>query len=285
MRRLASLGSAATVRACGGRGSERIVSGRSGAIDRLRTAGVLAAPHHPPKAKRVIYLFMSGGPSQLDLFDYKPLLNEMNGQDLPDSVREGQRLTGMTGNQATLAAGRLDLQVRPARQVGRLGQRALAVHGEDRRRPVRHQVAVYTEAINHDPAITFFQTGSQLAGRPQHRRLAQLRPGHDEREPAGLRRADHARRQRVDQPLYARLWGNGFLPSMHQGVQFRAGRRPGALPRQSRRASRAAGRPQDARPPAPSCTSCEYETLATRRSRPASPSTRWPSACRPACRS
>ena len=185
--------------------------------------GVLQKPHHPPRAKRVISLFMSGGPSQHDLFDYKPLLNRMNGQDLPESVRMGQRLTGMSSSQATLPlAGSIF---------------SFARHGESgtwmsELLPWTAKVAdelcviksLHTEAINHDPAITFFQTGSQLAGRPSIGAwLSYGLGGVNENLPAFVVLIS---KDRIDQPLYARLWGNGFLPSIHQGVQFRNGRDP-----------------------------------------------------------
>ncbi len=185
--------------------------------------GVLDQPHHPPKAKRIIYLFMAGGPSQLDLFDHKPLLNKMNGQDLPESVRKGQRLTGMSAHQAHLPlAGSIfkfaqhgrsrtwvsDLLPSTARMVDELCF-------------VR---SVYTEAINHDPAITFFQTGSQLAGRPSFGAWLSYGLGSlNDNLPAFVVLVS---RDRTEQGLYARLWGNGFLPSVHQGVQFRSGKEP-----------------------------------------------------------
>lgn len=185
--------------------------------------GILEAPHFAPKAKRIIYLFMSGGPSQLDLFDYKPLLNEKNGQDLPESVRKGQRLTGMSGNQATLPL---------AGSIFKFAQ-----HGQSRTwisetLPWTAKLAddlcfiksMHTEAINHDPAITFFQTGSQLAGRPSMGAWLSYGLGSaNENLPAFVVLIS---KDRIDQPLYARLWGNGFLPSIHQGVQFRSGPDP-----------------------------------------------------------
>jgi len=185
--------------------------------------GVLAAPHYPPRAKRIIFLFMSGGPSQLDLFDPKPLLNTMNGQDLPASVRMGQRLTGMSGNQSKLPlAGSLF---------------SFAQHGESgawlsELLPWTSRVAdelcfiksLHTEAINHDPAITFFQTGSQLAGRPSMGAWLSYGLGAaNENLPSFVVLIS---KDRIDQPLYARLWGNGFLASTHQGVQFRSGKDP-----------------------------------------------------------
>jgi len=185
--------------------------------------GILSAPHFPPKAKRIIYLFMAGGPSQLDLFDYKPLLNQRNGEDLPASVRMGQRLTGMSAYQATLP------------MAGSLFK--FAQHGQNgawvsELMPWTAKMvdqlcfikSLHTEAINHDPAITFFQTGSQLAGRPSMGAWLSYGLGSaNENLPAFVVLIS---KDRIDQPLYARLWGNGFLPSIHQGVQFRSGKDP-----------------------------------------------------------
>jgi len=185
--------------------------------------GILPAPHVPPKAKRIISLFMSGGPSQLDLFDYKPTLNRMNGKDLPASVRMGQRLTGMSANQATLPL---------AGSAFKFAQHGASGAWLSELLPWTAKIAdqlcfvksLYTEAINHDPAITFFQTGSQLAGRPSMGAwLSYGLGGANENLPAFVVLIS---KDRIDQPLYARLWGNGFLPSIHQGVQFRSGRDP-----------------------------------------------------------
>jgi len=185
--------------------------------------GILEQPHFPPRAKRIIYLFMAGGPSQLDLFDYKPLLNERNGQDLPDSVRQGQRLTGMTGFQARLP---LAGSVFKFAQHGKSGawvsdllpQTAKVV---DDLCFVR---SLHTDHINHDPAITFFQTGHQLPGRPSMGSWLSYGLGSaNENLPAFVVLIS---KDRIDQPLYSRLWGNGFLPSIHQGVQFRSGGDP-----------------------------------------------------------
>jgi len=189
----------------------------------LTSAGTLPAPHFAPKAKRVIYLFQSGGPSQQDLFDYKPLLNKRNGEELPSSVRGEQRLTGMSANQAALpmAGSVFDFQ-----QHGQSGAWVSDLL------PYTAQVvddlcfikSMYTEAINHDPAITFFQTGSQLSGRPSIGSWMSygLGSGNDNL-PAYVVLVSKAQ---GGQPLYSRLWGSGFLPSKHQGVQFRAGKDP-----------------------------------------------------------
>jgi hypothetical protein len=177
-----------------------------------------------PKAKRVVYLFMAGGPSQFETFDYKPKLQAMLGKGLPDSVRQGQRLTGMSANQAMLPI---------APSAYRFSQ-----HGKNRTwvselLPYTAQVvdelclvkSVYTEQINHDPAITFFQTGHQLPGRPSIGSWVSYGLGSENQNlPAFIVLV--SKNASKDQPLYARLWGNGFLPSEHQGVQFRSGNDP-----------------------------------------------------------
>jgi hypothetical protein len=183
--------------------------------------GVLRQFHHPPKAKRVIYLFMSGGPSQMDLFDYKPELVAHNGEELPDSVRAGQRLTGMSSNQATLP---LAGSIFAFKQHGESGAwlSELLPHTAAVADDLCFIKSMKTEAINHDPAITFFQTGSQIAGRPSIGAWLSygLGSGNDNLPVFCVL----VTKDKGGQPLYARLWGSGFLPSEHQGVQFRAGR-------------------------------------------------------------
>jgi hypothetical protein len=185
--------------------------------------GVLDKPHHEPKAKRIIYLFMAGGPSQLDLFDHKPKLNEMNGQDLPASVRMGQRLTGMSAHQATLPlAGSIFKFARHGKSDAPVSE--LLPHTAKMVDDLCFVRSVYTEAINHDPAITFFQTGSQLPGRPSFGAWLSYGLGSlNDNLPAFVVLIS---KERTEQGLYARLWGNGFLPSRHQGVQFRSGKEP-----------------------------------------------------------
>src|SRR4051794_40710797 len=175
--------------------------------------GILSAPHFPPKAKRIIYLFMSGGPSQHDLFDYKPLLNKMNGQDLPASVRMGQRLTGMSANQATLPLAGSIFKFARHGQSGAWLSDLLPYTAKivDELCFIR---SMQTEHINHDPAITFFQTGHQPAGRPSMGAWLSYGLGSlNETLPAFVVLISKAR---IDQPFYARLWGNGFLSSIHQ---------------------------------------------------------------------
>lgn len=185
--------------------------------------GVLPELHHPGKAKRVIYLFQSGGPSQLETFDYKPLLNELNGQQLPDSVRQGQRLTGMTVSQASLPmAGsifKFDRHGESGTWMSELLPHTARV--ADELAVIR---SMHTDAINHDPAITFLQTGAQLSGRPSIGAWVHYGLGSDnENLPAFVVLITKGK---GDQPLYSRLWGSGFLPSRHQGVQFRSGKEP-----------------------------------------------------------
>ncbi len=185
--------------------------------------GVMPAYHVAPRARRVISLFMSGGPSQLDLFDYKPLLNQYNGQDLPDSVRMGQRLTGMSANQAALPmAGSLFKFARHGQSGAWVSE--LLPHTARIVDDLRIIRSLYTEAINHDPAITFFQTGSQIAGRPSMGAWLSYGLGSENDNLPTF--CVMLSQKRPDQPLYSRLWGNGFLPSVHQGVQFRAGADP-----------------------------------------------------------
>lgn len=185
--------------------------------------GVLGGHHFAPRARRVIYLFQSGGPSQMDLFDYKPLLNEMNGQELPDSVRQGQRLTGMSVNQASLplagSAFRFARHGACGAWVSELLPHTARVVDD-----LCFIKSMYTEAINHDPAITFFNTGSQLSGRPSMGAWLSYGLGSEnENLPAFVVLVTKGK---SGQPLYSRLWGSGFLPSTHQGVQFRAGADP-----------------------------------------------------------
>lgn len=185
--------------------------------------GALAATHHPPAAKRVIYLFQSGGPSQLETFDYKPVLNERQGEPLPDSVRNGQRLTGMSGNQASLPLAGSIFKFAQHGQSGAWLSELLPHTAKvvDDMAIIR---SMSTEAINHDPAITFLQTGNQISGRPSIGAWLSYGLGSDnENLPAFVVLITKGK---TDQPLYSRLWGTGFLPSNYQGVQFRSGKEP-----------------------------------------------------------
>ncbi|OIQ38030.1 MAG: sulfatase [Bacteroidetes bacterium MedPE-SWsnd-G1] len=186
----------------------------------------LNLPHFAPKAKRVIYLFQSGGPSQLDLFDYKPMLNKMRGQDLPDSVRKGQRLTGMTSGQERFPLVGSNFKFN---QYGE--SRAWVSEVMPYTAKIVDELCfiktMHTEAINHDPAITFFQTGSQQSGRPSIGAWMSYGLGSlNDNLPTFSVLLSRGSGRPFGQPLYSRLWGNGFLSSLHQGVQYRAGKDP-----------------------------------------------------------
>ena len=210
-------------------GSERLLGGGvAKAPNQLsgetQEAILRALPHFAPKAKRVVYMFMSGGPSQFETFDYKPKLATMFGQQLPDSVRKGQRLTGMSANQSSLPI---------APSVYNFSQYGQSNTWVSELLPHTAQVvdelciikSLYTEQINHDPAITFFQTGNQLPGRPSIGSWVSYGLGSgNENLPTFI--AMISKNGSKDQPLYSRLWGSGFLPTRYEGVQFRSGKDP-----------------------------------------------------------
>ena len=186
------------------------------------TGGLPGLPHFAPKAKRVIYLFQSGAPSQMDLFDYKPSLKNVQGEELPDSVRMGQRLTGMTSRQTSfpIAASKYRFE-----QHGQSGAwlSELLPHTADVADELCFIKSMHTEAINHDPAVTFFQTGAQLAGRPSIGAWLSYGLGSENQDlPAFVAMISQGSGNLADQPLYDRLWGSGFLPSKYQGVKFRS---------------------------------------------------------------
>ena len=203
------------------------VAALAGLLSRdLRAAGDASAlpglPHFPPRAKRVIYLFQSGAPSQMDLFDYKPKLAEYRGAELPDSIRMGQRLTGMTATQSSFP-------VAPSlfnfAQHGSSGAwvSELMPHTAKAVDHLCFIKSMYTEAINHDPAVTFFQTGAQLAGRPSIGAWLSYGLGSENQDlPAFVVMISRGTGNPNDQPLYDRLWGSGFLPTKYQGVKFRS---------------------------------------------------------------
>ncbi|MEQ1936027.1 MAG: DUF1501 domain-containing protein, partial [Fimbriimonadaceae bacterium] len=175
--------------------------------------------HHPAKAKRIIYLCQAGGPSSQDLFDYKPLLNKMHGEPLPDSVRAGQRLTAMSANQSVFPLAGSPFKFAQHGEGGAWMSEILP-HLAGVADECCFVKSMFTEAINHDPAITFFQTGSQIAGRPSFGSWLAYGLGSENQDlPAFVVLASAGQ---GDQPLYARLWGSGFLDSRYQGVRFRS---------------------------------------------------------------
>ena len=182
--------------------------------------------HNTPSAKRVIYLFQSGAPSQIDLLDHKPALERWHGEELPDNIRQGQRLTTMTGNQASLPLTRSHFRFRKVGQSGAMISDAL---------PFLQNIvddccfirSMHTEAINHDPAITFFVTGAEMPGRPSLGAWLSYGLGSESRDlPAFVVMLSRGTGRPNAQPLYDRLWGTGFLPTNHQGVKFRPGGEP-----------------------------------------------------------
>jgi hypothetical protein len=184
------------------------------------------APHFAARAKRIIYLFQSGAPSQFETFDYKPKLHELRGQELPASVRMGQRLTTMTSGQASFP---LVPSIYPFQKHGQCGAWVcdLLPHTAKIVDELCIVRSMYTEAINHDPAVTFFQTGSQLAGRPSAGAWVAYGLGSLNQDlPAFVVMVSRDMTRAADQPLYDRLWGSGFLPTHYQGVKLRNGNDP-----------------------------------------------------------
>ncbi len=189
-----------------------------------QTSGLPGLPHFAPRAKRVIFLFMSGGPSHIDTFDFHPAMRELHGQELPDSIRNGQRITGMTSGQSTFPC------VAPMFEFQQHGQ-----HGTWVSELLPHMAKVVdditivkslqTEAINHDPAITFINTGSQQPGHASAGAWVSYGLGSpNENLPSYIVMISRGPGQK--QALYSRLWGSGFLPSKHQGVALRSGADP-----------------------------------------------------------
>ena len=185
--------------------------------------GILGTGHFPARAKRIIYLFQSGGPSQIETFDYKPALAKWHGKEIPDSIRKTQRNSGMVSNQSTFP---LVQSIYDFKQYGQSGAWVSELM------PYTAQLvdnlcivrSMYTEAINHEPAVMFMQTGSQISGRPSIGSWLSYGLGSDNENLPNfvvlISKGGGA------QPLNAQSWGNGFLPSHHQGIQFRAGKDP-----------------------------------------------------------
>ncbi|MBL8818824.1 MAG: DUF1501 domain-containing protein [Planctomyces sp.] len=187
--------------------------------DGLAATGVT---HFAPKAKRVVYLFQSGGPSHLELLDEKPELQKLHGTELPDSIRQGQRLTGMTSGQTSFPVIAPKFGFQSCGQSGIRMSELLPYTGAvaDELCVIR---SMHTEAINHDPAITLIQTGSQQPGRPSLGAWASYGLGSEAEDlPAFLVLISHGSGRDANQGLLERLWGSGFLPSSHQGVKLRS---------------------------------------------------------------
>ena len=190
------------------------------------TAGLPGLPHFAPTAKRVIYLFQSGGPSHVDLFDHKPTIGKLHGTELPESVRGDQRVTGMTSGQNSFPV------VKPFWNMRQCGEHGTWISDL---LPFTQEIAdditivksVHTEAINHDPAITFINTGSQQMGHASMGAWLSYGLGNaNEHFPSYMVLLSQGTGKNPGQPLFSRLWGNGYLPSKHQGVQLRPGANP-----------------------------------------------------------
>lgn len=221
------------------------------ALASLLNPGLLSAStHFAPKAKHVIYLFMSGGPSHIDLFDYKPKLQAHHGEELPGSIRMGQRVTGMTSGQKSFPC------VAPMFKFAQHGDAGTWVSELlPHTATVVDDIAVIktlnTEAINHDPATTYIQTGHQQPGRPSLGAwLDYGLGGENDNLPTFIVLISQGSGNKTDQPIFSRLWGSGFLPTQHQGVRFRSGddpvlylsNPPGVDPQTRRRMLDAVGR-------------------------------------------
>jgi uncharacterized protein (DUF1501 family) len=188
----------------------------------LSAEGAPTGPHHTPKARRVIYLFMSGGPSHHDLWDYKPKMQEMYGKQLPKEIRDGQRLTGMTARQKThpVAPSKYKFTKYENNDRG-VWVSELLPHTATVAKELCVVHSTFTEAINHDPAITYIQTGSQIPGRPSLGAWLSYGLGTmNENLPSYV--VMHARSRFPEQSIFNRLWGTGFMPSDHQGVLLRS---------------------------------------------------------------
>jgi len=204
---LTSLGSTSTAAS----GKSSVITGPGG-----------GSPHFAPSAKRAIYLFMAGAPSQMDLLDYKPKLSTWYDNDLPESVRRGQRLTTMTSTQARFPVAPSKFKFQRYGKSGAWVSDLLPYHGKmvDDLTIVN---SLYTEAINHDPGITYICTGDQLPGRPSLGAWLSYGLGSmNDNLPAFVVMTASWTGKRDDQALYNRLWGSGFLPSSHQGVALRS---------------------------------------------------------------
>ncbi len=189
--------------------------------DSASSGGLSGLPHFAAKAKRVIYLFQSGGPSQMDLYDYKPKLDNMRATELPSSIRMGQRLTGMTATQTSFPVAPTIFNFERRGESGAWVSDLLP-HTAKLADDLTFIKSMHTQAINHDPAVTFFQTGFQLAGRPSIGAWLSYGLGTLNKDLPSFVVMVSSGSGRSGQPLYDRLWGSGFLPTRYQGVKFRS---------------------------------------------------------------
>src|SRR3954468_2563684 len=206
-------------------GPELLAAGPEAQAAASKTGGLAGLPHFAPKAKRVIFLHQSGGPSQLETFDYKPGLAEYQGTQIPDSVRQGQRVAQTMG-QLSLPIAKSQFAFAQHGQSGAWVSELLP-HTAKIVDDLTIIKTMYTDAINHDPAITLIQTGFQQPGRPSMGAWMSYGLGSENQTlPAFVVLLSQAHAINADQPLFSRLWGSGFLPSSYQGLRFRAGAAP-----------------------------------------------------------
>jgi hypothetical protein len=189
-------------------------------VERRGVSGLTGLPHFAPKAKRVIYLFQSGGPAQMDLFDYKPGLAEQAGQEVPKSVYPDERKTTMTSAQSSFAVAPSIFKFAQHGEAG-TWMSELLPHTAGIADELAVIRSLHTDAINHDPAITLLQTGSQIAGRPSSGSWVGYGLGSENADLPAFVALSSRGAAKADQPLYDRLWGSGFLPTKYQGVKFR----------------------------------------------------------------
>ncbi len=198
------------------------IAGLMARDNQAKASAAAQLTHFAPKAKRIVYLFQSGGPSHLELLDYKPNLKKLHGTELPDSIRHGQRLTGMTSGQKSFPVIAPKFKFHQAGQAGTWVSELLP-HTARVMDDICLIRSMHTEAINHDPAITFIQTGSQQPGRPSLGAWLSYGLGSEADDlPAFIVLISHGSGKDANQGLLERLWGSGFLPSSHQGVKFRS---------------------------------------------------------------
>ncbi|MDQ3349952.1 MAG: DUF1501 domain-containing protein [Acidobacteriota bacterium] len=206
-------------------GPDLLASGGAGQEAAAKGVGLAGLPHFAPKAKRVIFLHQSGGPSQLETFDYKPGLAKLHGTPIPDSVRQGQRVAQTMG-QATLSVAQSLYSFAQHGQSGTWVSELLP-HTAKIVDDITVIRTMNTEAINHDPAITFIQTGFQQPGRPSMGAWLSYGLGSENQNlPSFVVLLSQAHAINTDQPLFSRLWASGFLPSSYQGVRFGTGSAP-----------------------------------------------------------
>ena len=253
------------------------------AAETSATGGLPGLPHFAPKAKRVIFLHQSGGPSQMDLFDYKPTLDKLAGTELPGSVRMGQRITGMTSGQSAFPVARSIFKFEQHGQSGAWVSELLP-HTAKIVDDIAIVKTMNTDAINHDPAITFIQTGSQQPGRPSMGAWVSYGLGSENRNlPAFVVMLSQAQALNPGPAALLAPVGQRLPALQAPGRALPRGQRSGALPAQSARASTRARAATCSTPPA-SSIACTSTSSAIPRSKRASRSTRWRSACRPRCR-